>query len=144
MGGVEVEKVVCYVVRGSRLIAMRHVGRSAEEVGLQVPAGTVEPGESPAEAAIREVLEETAVADARVVRFLGVAEYDITPYRFELQRRHFFQVECSEQRERWRSRETSGPEPVELECFWLELVNAHVLQSGQGALVHRLFNATTG
>lgn len=61
-------KVTAFVVRDGRprrLLVFRH-----PLVGLQLPAGTVEPGESPVDAARREVAEETGVAvldDAAVV-----------------------------------------------------------------------------
>ncbi|MFC7760367.1 hypothetical protein ACFQY4_21805 [Catellatospora bangladeshensis] len=38
------EKVVCYIVRDGRLLVFRHVDYSWEEVGIQVPAGSIKPG----------------------------------------------------------------------------------------------------
>lgn len=43
-------------------------------------------GETPEVAALREG-EETGLSDFKIVRKLGVAEYDMSPCRFELQRR---------------------------------------------------------
>jgi 8-oxo-dGTP pyrophosphatase MutT (NUDIX family) len=40
--------------------------------GLQLPAGTVEDGEEPAVAVVREVVEETGILDAEIVRLLDI------------------------------------------------------------------------
>ncbi|MFE7491427.1 NUDIX domain-containing protein [Kitasatospora sp. NPDC057541] len=55
---------------------------------MQVPAGSVRPGEAPEAAALREAREETGLTDVTIVRKLGETEYDISPYRFEIQHRH--------------------------------------------------------
>ncbi|MEQ4719076.1 NUDIX domain-containing protein [Nonomuraea sp. B19D2] len=137
-----IEKVLCYIVRDDRLLVFRHVDYSWEEVGVQVPAGTVRAGEDPQDAALREAREETGLEEFGIVRKLGVAEYDITPYRAEVQRRHVFQLALHQETpERWMSREEhdGAGEPTWFECFWIPLEHGHVLQSGQGALLHRLF-----
>ena len=64
-----VEKVVAYVTSGDRLLVFRHVHEP--EAGIQVPAGTVEPGESPDDAVIREAHEETGLAGLTIRRYLG-------------------------------------------------------------------------
>ncbi|MFI0353229.1 hypothetical protein [Actinomadura sp. 9N407] len=35
------DKVLCYIVRNGRLLVLRHIDRSYEEVGIQVPAGSI-------------------------------------------------------------------------------------------------------
>ncbi|MCM6774480.1 NUDIX domain-containing protein [Nocardia sp. CDC159] len=144
---VVVEKVVCYIVRDGRLLVFRHLDFGPEEVGIQVPAGTIKPGEAPAEAALREAREETGLHDYRIVRKLGTAEDDLTPYRSEIQLRHFYQLELlsATPPQRWQSQEDHDGvgTPTRLECFWLLLEAAHVLQSGQGALLGRLPNPAT-
>lgn len=140
------DKALSYVVREGHLLVFRHVDHSPEEVGLQVPAGTVRPGEEPEAAALREAREETGLGGLRVVRPLGVVEYDITPYRFEVQRRHVFELAVDGPvPERWSSAEENDGvgEPIRFECFWIPLAAAHVLQSGQGALLGRLFEGMT-
>ncbi|MFG2394661.1 NUDIX domain-containing protein [Streptomyces lavendulae] len=79
------EKVLVYVVRDGRLLVFRHSDYSYEEVGIQVPAGSIRPGETPEAAALREAREETGLAGFEIVRELGETEYDISPYRFEIQ-----------------------------------------------------------
>ena len=48
------KKVVVYTVNKDKLLVLRHVDFSYEEVGLQVPSGTVRDNESLEEAALRE------------------------------------------------------------------------------------------
>lgn len=137
------EKVLCYVVRDGRLLVFRHTGHSYEEVGIQVPAGSVRPGERPEEAALREAREETGFTRFGIVRKLGEVTYDVSPYRFEIQHRHVFHLELTEPTpERWASQELHDgeQEPTNFECFWIPLETAHVLQSGQGALLGALFD----
>lgn len=136
------DKVLCYVVREGKLLVFRHPDFSYEEVGIQVPSGSIRAGELPEAAALREAREETGLKDFKVVRKLGEAEYDMSPYRFEVQRRHVFHLELTEPTpERWASQEDHDgeQEPTRFECFWIPLEAAHVLQSGQGALLGRLY-----
>ncbi|MFI1182515.1 NUDIX domain-containing protein [Streptomyces sp. NPDC020799] len=136
-------KVLCYVVRDGMLLVFRHTDYSYEEVGIQVPAGSIREGEMPEVAALREAREETGLKDFKIVRKLGETEYDISPYRFELQRRHVFHLELTEPTpDRWMSQEDHDGEqgPTRFECFWIPLEAAHILQSGQGALLGRLYD----
>jgi 8-oxo-dGTP pyrophosphatase MutT (NUDIX family) len=136
------EKVVCYIVRGGRLLVFRHLDQPWDMSGLQVPAGSIEPGESPEAAASREAAEETGLEGFRVVRKLGEVDYDVAPYRAELQHRHVFHLELEgEAPERWVGHENDagdGSPALRLECYWVPLAQAHVLSAGQGALLGRL------
>jgi 8-oxo-dGTP pyrophosphatase MutT (NUDIX family) len=137
------DKVLCYVVRDGWLLVFRHTDYSCEEVGIQVPAGSIRPEETPEDAALREAREETGFTKFRIVRKLGEVIYDISPYRFEIQRRRVFQLELTEPTpERWASQELHDGErdPTDFECFWIPLEAAHVLQSGQGALLGALYD----
>ncbi|MFC0030091.1 NUDIX domain-containing protein [Micromonospora chaiyaphumensis] len=136
-------KVLCYVVREGHLLVFRHTDFSYEEVGIQVPGGSVRPGEDQADAALREAREETGLTGFSVVRKLGEVEYDISPLRFEIQHRHVFELALlGVTPERWASQEEHDgeQEPTRFECFWIPLRTAHVLQAGEGALVGRLFD----
>ncbi|MFI8103484.1 NUDIX domain-containing protein [Streptomyces sp. NPDC086023] len=131
-------KALCYIVRDGRLLVHRHTDFPWEEVGVQVPAGSIREGETPEAAALREAREETGLTDFKVVRKLGVTSYDMGPYRAEIQERHVFLLELTEPTPaRWPSQEDHDGhgEPTRFECFWIPLETAHVLQSGQGALL---------
>jgi 8-oxo-dGTP pyrophosphatase MutT (NUDIX family) len=62
------QKVMTYVVRaasaGRELLVFQH--RDYPDAGVQVPAGTVEPGEALEAAALRELEEETGLSPAQV------------------------------------------------------------------------------
>ncbi|WP_374777511.1 NUDIX domain-containing protein [Streptomyces sp. NBC_01310] len=73
------EKVLVYVVRDDRLLVFRHTDHSYGQVGIQVPAGSIRPGETPAAAALREAREETGLSDFKIVRKLGETEHDLGP-----------------------------------------------------------------
>ena len=66
-------KVLAYVTRRRngqhQLLVFTH--RDYPEAGMQVPAGTVEPGEAIEAALFREIGEETGLADVQLVRKLA-------------------------------------------------------------------------
>jgi 8-oxo-dGTP pyrophosphatase MutT (NUDIX family) len=133
--------VLVYCIREGRLLVFRHVDHSWEEVGIQIPAGGVEEGEAVEAAAARELREETGYRCFAVDGVIGTGFYDMSPYRSELQERHFVRAHpTGELPERWLSQEDhdGARQPTRFECFWIPLVGAHVLQAGQGAMLWRL------
>ena len=77
-----VEKVYTYITQGKRLLVFRHVDFPA--AGIQIPGGTIEYGESPEAAALREAGEETGLQDLVVNGYLGRDEFldtSMTPHR---------------------------------------------------------------
>ena len=68
-----VHKVTCFITRyqksGHELLLFNH-----PNVGVQIPAGTVNPGEDLESAARREASEETGLSDLVLERSLGEAE----------------------------------------------------------------------
>ena len=136
------QKVVCYIVRDGHLLVFKHLDEAWDESGLQVPAGSIKPGETPEAAAIREASEETGLTALRLVRKVGESEYDMTPYRSETQHRHVFHIEVDEVTpERWVSSEDDpddGSGPKRFECYWIPLAQGHALSGGQGALLGHL------
>jgi 8-oxo-dGTP pyrophosphatase MutT (NUDIX family) len=133
-----VQKVAVYCVKGDQLLVFRHLDYSAEEVGIQVPAGTVRAGEGLASAALRETEEETGLKGFVIEKLLGRAFYDVSPYRNEVQERFFFLASAPNLiSERWYGGEDhDGTAPrTRFEFFWIPLKQGHVLQGGQGALL---------
>jgi ADP-ribose pyrophosphatase YjhB (NUDIX family) len=64
-----VRKAFVYITHQRRLLLFRHVGDPG--AGIQVPAGTIRPGEAPAAAALREAREETGLEDLVLGAYLG-------------------------------------------------------------------------
>jgi len=116
----EIQKVVAYITNGRRLLVFKHT--DFPEAGIQVPAGTVDPGEAPETAVLREAYEEIGLTGLELVRYLGqrvVAGHNgpIT--------RHFFHIHCPGRPPvRWRHFEyfpSEGPdEPIEFELYWVK------------------------
>ena len=134
-------KVLVYCVREGRLLVFRHPDHSQEQVGIQVPGGSVRNGESIRDAAARELAEETGFGDFLIHEVIGSDRYDISPYRAEIQERHFVRASPScELPERWFGQEDheGRASPTRLEFFWIPLDAAHVLQAGQGSMIWRL------
>ncbi|WP_460799192.1 NUDIX hydrolase [Microbacterium sp. GXF0217] len=132
-----VRKVVAYVVHDGDLLVFTHDDVPLDVAGVQVPAGSIEPGEEPGVAVVREALEETGVA-TRVIRDLGVEVYDVWPSKPELHERHFFQLAPVEHSvpERWSAGEedpSGGGQTQRWTCRWIPLAQAHVLCAGFGA-----------
>lgn len=67
------EKVTAFVVRGAgegrELLLIQH-----PQAGVQIPAGTLEAGETPEAAALREAAEETGLAGLQLRQSLGSTE----------------------------------------------------------------------
>lgn len=90
-------KVYAYILDtfadGDRLLVFEHV--DYPEAGIQVPGGSVEPGESPADAVIREVCEETGIETLKLVGKLGEVYKDMAEFGLNsIHERHFYQFEC--------------------------------------------------
>jgi 8-oxo-dGTP pyrophosphatase MutT (NUDIX family) len=119
-----VPKVVAYVVQDGRLLVFRHRDVDLVIAGVQVPAGTIRDGERPEDAVLREAAEETGVTDLRLVRDLGVEDYDVRPGRPEIHERHFFQLATSrtvDDEWLWFEEHDGVGEPTAFLCFWIPL-----------------------
>ena len=138
-----IRKAVAYIVRDSQLLVFRHRDVDVTVAGIQVPAGTIQEGENPADAALREAAEETGLAALAVVRPLGTDDYDVRPGRHELHERHFFQLATAEPVEdEWLWFETHDglAEATAFVCSWIRLSHAHVLAAGFGARIGAMFD----
>lgn len=60
------------------------------EAGRQVPAGTIEPGETPAQAAVRELQEETGRGRGIPLFHFADSVYDMRQYKPEIHLRSWF------------------------------------------------------
>lgn len=86
--------------------------------GVQVPKGTVDDGESPSGAVVRELGEECGVEDVTSVSHLTTDRW--THDRRGVYRRHFFHVHVQDDRDEWNHVVTGGGEDDGLvfSCYW--------------------------
>lgn len=119
-------RVFTYITRGDQLLILEYVdGRYLQP---QIPGGTVEEGERPEQAALREAQEETGLTALEVVSYLGSFERDLTDIgRDETIVAWFFHLHTDEATpHRWRHFEndsSEGLDPVELAVSWAPLDN---------------------
>jgi 8-oxo-dGTP diphosphatase len=141
----DVAKVLVYVLRlrADQLELLVHEHRDALDAGIQVPAGTIDPGESPADAAARELFEESGLrlaADSPPPRLIRVYRWhNEQTGRWNL--RHVFVVHRDEPRDRWTHTITGGGEDRNIVfCYrWIPLADAdRVLCGDQGGSVRHI------
>ncbi|MEI2298955.1 NUDIX hydrolase [Ensifer sp. MJa1] len=114
------------------------------EIKLQVPGGTMAPGESPEAAATREFVEETGLTPLEPFTHLVMQDYSYRKDdRTVCHRRHYFHVALAgEQKESWVHHEMTpfgGGGPIRFRFFWLEIEEAsHRLGYGMQDALHLL------
>ena len=117
------EKVFAYITHGNNFLVFSHP--DFPEAGLQVPAGTMEVGETPETAVMREAFEETGLTNLRLQGCLGSLVCDLSAWGGDaVQTRHFFHLEQEgDTPSTWRHDETCGgtSEPSVFEFFWVSL-----------------------
>ena len=136
------QKVVCYLTSRRHLLVLTHLDVPLLHAGVQVPAGTIEAGESAERAAVREVQEETRLTGLSVVGAIGADTYDISPMRYEIQHRTFVHLRTdADVTCRWQAgeaRPSDGGAGHRWECWWMPMEHAHVLAAAQGRFIHLL------
>lgn len=119
-------RVFTYITREDQLLILEYVdGRYLQP---QIPGGTVEAGEQPEQAALREAQEETGLAALEVVSYLGSFERDLTDIgRDETIVAWFYHLRTHESTPvTWRHFEndsSEGLDPVEFAVSWAPLDN---------------------
>jgi 8-oxo-dGTP pyrophosphatase MutT (NUDIX family) len=137
-------KVLAYITHGERLLVFRHT--DFPEAGIQVPGGSVEPGEDPAAAVLRETEEETGLTAVTLVCYLGECLFDLTVFgRDEFHRRKFYHLRCVETPpETWHHSELTPsegpPDPILFEFWWARLPDeVPTLIADMGAMLPELW-----
>ncbi|MBI1802321.1 MAG: NUDIX domain-containing protein [Chloroflexi bacterium] len=136
-----VEKVVAYITReknGNReLLVFKH--SDYPDAGIQVPAGTVEPGELPEQALWREVSEETGHTGFTLARRLTTYEYRYQPTG-EWSRRHVYHLTAPTYLPgSWRHGEKFGtPDQITFDFYWAPLDSLPALSAGLGDHLHEI------
>ena len=117
-------KVFAYITHGDRLLVFTHP--HAPEAGVQVPAGTVEPGEPLEEAVLREAWEETGLPGLTLARYLGEQQRDMADFgRDEIHQRYFYHLVCGGDPpatwEHWEGQAADGSGAHLFAFFWARL-----------------------
>lgn len=130
-----IQKVLAYITRERdgrvELLVFDHV--DAPEAGTQVPAGSIDPGESPLEAAVREAFEEVGVDRLTLVRVVGRFPF-LNPVTGRWHERHVHWFKApSGLPERWVHTVSDGVDDkgMRFECFWIDAAEAVTALSGQ-------------
>jgi 8-oxo-dGTP diphosphatase len=145
MGSVK-RKAFAYITYQMQLLVFSHP--DFPEAGIQVPAGTIEEAEAPAQAALREAFEETGLTNLALEGFLGEQIRDMADFsRDEVHHRYFYHLRCCDRPpSRWRYEEhypSDGPahEPVLFEFFWVPLSGGvPALIADHGMMLPQLLN----
>lgn len=143
MPGTVEQKVVAYVRRGDEILVFVHADDADPlwESGLQVPAGSLLPDETPADGALREAAEETGLTDLRVVWVLGADEVRWPGRR--VQRRHFVQLATDDTRDAWEHlAPDEGGVARRFRCSWLPIEQAPLLAAAQGVFAAGMIDET--
>lgn len=135
-------KSYAYIVHDHHLLVFEHT--QFPEAGIQVPGGSVELGEDPVDAVIREAMEETGLKSIRVVRPLGKVTRDLGDFGLVgLQERYYFHLTVdSFPGDEWLGYEMSpsdgSPGPIEFRFYWVPFDQIPSLSGGQDEMIDRL------
>ena len=143
-------KVYAYIIRGEHLLVFRHVDFPKE--GIQIPGGTVEEGEDPALAVLREAFEETGLESLQKVSYLGSDEWVMLKNNDEEMHyfRYFYPLICEPPvPDSWLHDELypsdGSPAPITFEFYWLPVAEAaSSLHPCYAASLDRLFDNLPG
>ncbi|MBA5778481.1 NUDIX domain-containing protein [Stappia sp. F7233] len=117
-------KAYIYLTCGSKLLVFAQPDEP--DVGLQVPGGTLDPGESYLHGARREFAEETGLALPLCLDHLGDQDvlFDNAAGR-DLHRRRLFHARTARiDRQEWEHFEmtpSAGGDPIRFRLFWIDL-----------------------
>ncbi|SFK70159.1 8-oxo-dGTP pyrophosphatase MutT, NUDIX family [Halogranum rubrum] len=114
-----VQKACAYITRneGTELL----VFQGPDHDGLQIPKGTIEPGESPQAAVRREVAEESGLVVTDPPREVATDRWIRQPGRTYV--RHFYHFDVAEPRDEWTHVVTGDGEETgqRFQYFWVAL-----------------------
>lgn len=118
-------KVFAYITHQNKLLLFRH--SDFPEAGIQVPAGTVKPGEDLETAVLREAQEETGLIGLTLHAYLGEQVRGMEDVgRHEIHHRHFYYLLCTvNPPDQWQHDEDDPSDgsssPIRFEFFWAAL-----------------------
>ncbi len=140
----DASKALIYATWNERLLVFDEP--DFPDVALQVPGGTMEPGETASDAAIREFAEETGIAaGVETMKALGTEDYIFARDGQQIcHRRHYFHaVLAASYPQMWLHFEQSpfdGGPPIRFRLFWTTLDEAKArLGYGMERALHKLW-----
>ena len=135
-----VEKVYGYITREhAGHIQVLVFERNTEGSGIQIPKGTVEKGETPLEAIVREMAEETDLTDL-VVHDLIAQDY-FEHYTGALHKRYFYHLTTEEQRDSWQHDPAGINESgLQFSFYWIQDMQEVSLAKGHGDYLYRILS----
>lgn len=122
---IERGKAYIYITQGKRLLVFEQPGKP--EAGIQVPGGSIEAGEAPEAAALREAWEETGLNGLKLAAFLGEMRRDMRDYGLdEIHHRYFYHAVLEGPApERWLHGEHTpsdgSPGPIPFLLYWVNV-----------------------
>jgi len=147
-------KVYAYITHDEHLLVFSHP--DSPEAGIQVPGGTVEDGEAPEEAVMREATEETGLTGLQMETLLGQVDRWIAELQ-QWHRRWFYHLTAvGPLPERWYHAERTPSDgmpsdgtpsdgsqgPIRFEFFWAPLPGGIPALSGElGQMLPQLLSA---
>ena len=141
------ERVVAYVTRqGPRGLDLLTIEQGDIKGGVQVPAGRLDPGESPEDGLAREVEEETGITEVSVVRRLADADEFERLYGPGPHRSHAFHAEvAADGPDEWEHRVGGSGADAGLVylCRWVRLDECPPLWGDADPLVEKLRRSIT-
>jgi len=141
------ERVVAYVTRqGPTGLDLLTIEQGDIKGGVQVPAGRLDPGESPEHGLVREVEEETGITGVSVVRRLADTDEFERLYGVGAHRSHAFHAEvASEGPDEWEHRVGGSGADADLVylCHWVRLDECPPLWGDADPLVDKLRRSIT-
>ena len=115
-----VAKALVYITQGDKLLVFKQP--ESPRAGVQIPGGSIEPGEALEAAALREAYEETGLSGLVVQSYLGSAEYELKVDVGPPHLRHFFHLAyAGTSPARWEHIERTPSLPVappRFELWW--------------------------
>lgn len=136
-----VKKVYGYVTRVKdgvqQVLVFRH---SLREDGIQIPKGTVKPGENTLDAVIREIKEETGLHEFAVEKLIAKDVW--INEDGAIHERYFYKLRVKNAPERWDHEPTGGgaEEGLTFHYFWIASKDEAELIRGHGDYLDFIFD----
>ncbi|MBY0122021.1 NUDIX domain-containing protein [Bacillus sp. S/N-304-OC-R1] len=135
-----IKKAYGYVTRlkegNKQVLVFQH---PIPEAGIQIPKGTVKPGEDTFDAVTREIQEETGLSDFKVEGLL--AEDLWKNDDGAIHNRYFYSISVSNAPDEWNCQPSGGGEEdgLTFRFFWISGENEVDLIRGHGDYLHLVF-----